>query len=96
MPPSIETTNKKTDTAPPEHKPVPSANARTTWRRSFRHGLMHLRRSSPHSHQSQIGWVMARLSRSLTDNPYMAENDIESLVDSLIANAPVYETGEEV
>ena len=39
---------------------------------------------------------MARLSRSLTDNPYMAESDVESLVDSLIAKAPVYETGEEV
>ena len=39
---------------------------------------------------------MARLSRSLTANPYMAESDIESLVDSLISNAPVYETGEEV
>ena len=94
MPPSVENRTDRTDTAR-QHQPAPSANMRTTWRRAFRHGLMHLRQSSPDTHQTQIGWVMTRLSRSLTDNPYMTEGDIESLVDSLVASAPDYEIGEE-
>ena len=94
MPPSVENRTDRTDTAR-QHQPAPSANMRTTWRRAFRHGLMHLRQSSPDTHQTQIGWVMTRLSRSLTDNTYMTEGDIESLVDSLVASAPDYEIGEE-
>ena len=97
--PNIKLTpDEKTTTqheVPRQNQPAPSENMRATWRRSFRHGLMHLRRANPGTHQTQVGWVMAQLSRSLTDNPYMAEEDIESLVDSLVASAPEYETGEE-
>jgi len=73
----------------------PSGNMRATWRRSFRHGLMHLRKANPQMPQSQMGWVMARLSRTLTDNPFMAENDIEALVETLANSAPEYETPED-
>ena len=99
MPPSVEKRGEQTDVAPaqqPPAPPAPSAERRTAWRRGFMHGIRYMRQSSPQTPQSQMGWVITRIGHALGDNPYMAEQDIEALVDSLVGNAPVYETGEAV
>ena len=95
----------KPDTRPPEavdpktdqeetveRPPAASSQAmRTAYRKSYMQAFRHLRQENPEAHQSQIGWVMSRVSRALTDNPFMAKQDVQSLVDSLVAGMPVYE-----
>ncbi len=87
MPPTTESKKDKT-----EQPPMPSSGAaRNAFRRGYMHGFMHIRKTDPHAPQSHIGWVKRRLTRELMDNPFMAQKDIESLVESLVAEMPSYE-----
>lgn len=94
----------KPDTRPPEAAPKteqeetveqpPAASSqamRSAYRKAYMRAFRHLRQVNPQAHQSQIGWVMSRVSRELTDNPFMGKQDVDSLVDSLMTHMPVYE-----
>ncbi len=87
MPPTLENKSGKTEQPPP----MPSMEAkRTAYRRGFMRGFIHMRKIAPHMHQSQMGWVKARLSKALTNNPFMADKDIKALDESLVGGAPDY------
>ncbi len=87
MPPTHENKSGKTE----EPQPMPSLEAkRTAYRRGYMRGFIHMRKIAPHIHQSQMGWVTARLTKALANNPFMAEKDIEALVESLVGGAPDY------
>ena len=86
-PPAVEETPNQD--GPPRTR-FASEEERAAYRRGKMHGFMHMRRTNPGLHQTRMGWVITRLNKALGENPMMADKDIESLVDSLINNAPDY------
>ena len=90
MPPTTEAKSETTEKT--EQPPMPSSDAmRTAYRRGNMHGYRHMRKLDPHAPQGNIGWVKRRLGKALIDNPFMAEKDIEALVESLVKSMPSYE-----
>jgi hypothetical protein len=90
MPPETDPKTERQETT--GQPPAATSKAmRTAYRKAFMQAFRHMQSLSPHAHQSQMGWVMARVSRSLTDNPFMGKQGVEALVESLVAGMPAYE-----
>ena len=58
------------------------------YRKAFRRAVSYLRKQHASAPQQSIGWVMTRVSKAITDDPFMNKRDLYRLIDSLIAQAP--------
>lgn len=79
------------DEMPAERNPRPLDVLRAQYRDNYRLGFRLMRKRYPELGQGQMGWVMAEMSRALTDDPSMTKKDLKQLVNSLVHSAPEYE-----
>ena len=59
-----------------------------TYRKAFSRAVGYLRKQHAGAPQQSIGWVMTRVSKAITDDPFKKKKDLYRLIDSLIAQAP--------
>ena len=79
------------DQMPVEPETVPLDVLRARYRENYRLGFKMMRERFPELGQGQMGWVMAELSRALSEDPSMMKKDLKQMVKSLVHNAPEYE-----
>ena len=58
------------------------------FRKAFRRALKYIQNHHRGTHQHSLGWLMTRLSKAITKDPFMKKGQLYRLIDSLIAKTP--------